>query len=667
MRTHERYREYVLLHDPQIAREIVAADRLVAARFEPVMSVLPEASLDLIFERDGRYVVLTSAYVIGSMLELRESPPIVWPASVRPYADEATFEAIEAYVEPWLAELTLAAFANDECFRVFTHDERVRSDLERARSEGLYGTTSLVRVMRSIGPYVYGYRFARDADAAVRDANGANGAALLVGRCNSVALDLRDADREAFAQRWFAAQRFEEPAARMYGVAFCDTTDGPQAQTVVHVSEAAPGDRELVLAHPIPAASLVSLDPDDSVPDRRFGVRTGVRAELRRSVAAAPLASGGSGGRILFIARDDWAQTPDADTEAIRTLQSWLVREGFSVDITGASTRIDPSSADVVHVVGHRHVGAALASLEALAAAGVPIVASPYADDAKNDLPWGGNIELFAFRNGLDAETIELYVEAVGRRKLAAAGVDALPRSTPIANPDLKRLLDFSGAALASGAEEERLLRDLYGFANPVLHAPAYLEAGAEDGAEGLAGLGEFMLVHAPIDTAPSLLFVLSAAARTRLPLVWTGPVAHPEVLHHARSFAPDTSYFVPPKLLSEAEVAGLYARARIYVDAGWAARGLNRAARAASYGATVVASTAGYARDVLGDAAFVVDPASVDAIASAMRAAWDAAPARRDLVQTRAAERFGGVAALVSTVTAYSQAAARAAASQPA
>lgn len=659
MRTHERYGEYVLLHDVGLARDVVAPERLVAARYEPVMAILPEAMLDLTFERDGRYVTLTGAYVLGSMLELREAPPIVWPQASRLYGSDDLFEALEELVEPWLAELMLAAYANDESVRVFSDDARVRMDLDRARAEGLYGAIPIAEAMRSIGPYVYGYRFVRDARVAVRDAAGANGAAILQGRAKSVAFDGRNDERNAFARRWFAAHRFEALLPSAYDVAFLDgESEALESRVTIHTSAAIDGDREVVLAHPVPAVSLVSLDVEDSIPDRRFGVTTRERVDLRRSIAAAPPITGGSGGRILLLVRDDWKQAEDADTDAVRVLAPWLEREGFTVSLASSGSRLEPTSADVVHVVGHRHIGAALPFLEACAAAGVPIVAAPYADDPRNELPWGGPIQLSAYRNGQDADLVELYADSIASRRLQANGVDATPLQQPVPNPELARLLALSGAAITSGAEEERFLRELYGYRGPVLHAPAYLEPVVAVGAETLAGLDDFALVHAPIDTWASLLFVLAAAARESLPLVWTGPVANHELLHYVRCYASDRTFYIPPSLLSAGELEGLYARARVFVDVGWASRGLNRVARAASYGAEVVGSTQGYAKDVLGESCHAADPASIPSIAAAMRAAWADAPLHRQSTLSRAGIRFDGVAALVSTVTAYGEAA---------
>lgn len=659
MRTHDRYREYTMLHNVADARRFVSPERLVAVRYEPVMAVLPEATISAIFERDGHYMSLAQAYVLNSMLELRETPPVVWPKHVRGFAPDTTFDALDEMMEPWLLELMLANYANDPCLKFFTDDAAIRADVERAAAERLYGVCGLVDAMRSAGPYVYAYRFLDDARVAIRDAGGANGAALVHGRCRSVAFDSGDAERDAFVRRWFGAHRFDGLEDGAYDVAFVDANATVDARTIVHTAVPAPQDRVFTLAHPVPTVSMVSLDIEDSIPDRRFGVQTDERVELRRSSIEAPIASGGSGGRVLLVVRDDWTQIDDADTDAIRTLSAWLSREGFEVCVAGSGARLDPASADVVHVIGHRHVRNALPSLRLFAQAGVPIVAAPYADDPRDEVTWGGAISLFAYRNALDAELLDLYSDTIARRRLTAHGVDGLPNTERVANPELAELLSLSGAAIASGAEEEQLLREVYGYRNPVLPSPGYVEPVVPEAVETLAGCGEFILVHAPIEPAASLLFVLAAAGREGLPLVWTGPVANHELLHYVRAYASDRCYYIPPALLSPAQTEGLYARARVYLDASWASRGLTRVARAASYGATIVGSTHGYARDVLGDGAYPADPGSVASIASAMREAWFASPHRRHDLQGRASERFSGISALVSTVTAYSQAAA--------
>jgi hypothetical protein len=627
---------------------------------EPTIAIGSEAILELIFERAGRYVVIGNVIVEGMMLELQEASPIVWPERVRELGDDLAFESIEARVEPWLTSLTLASYAHDEVSRIFRDVAAIRDDLATARAQKLYGATPLTNVMRSIAPYVYAFRFSRGAKVVIADDGGANGAALLYGRCAGVDFDCGDEARNAFVRRWFGAQTFGNVGQQRYDIAFIPAASTARADTIVTLGSVSDGAREIAVARPIPVATMVSFDPDDSVIEERFGVSTAVLQEPRQTVAWTPSPTGGSGGRVLLVARDDWAHIDDSDTDALRTLQLWLQREGFQVSVAEGWAQVDPSAVDLAHVVGHRHLGTSLPLLRRLAAARIPIVAAPYADDIGNEMPWGSQTTLFTYRSGTDSNLLDLYTGALARRKLIVSNAAPLSSDHVVPNPELAELLALSGAALVSGPEEERHLRDTYGYRRPILAVPAYLEPIAPTHVGALAGFDDFVLVHGPLDPANALLFVLAAAQREELPVIFSGQVANPEFLHYVKAYAGDRAFFVPPYLLGPAEIEGLYARARVYADVHWAGRGLNRVARAASYGSGLVVSTHAYGRDVLGDAACAADPGSIDSIAAALREAWDGAERHRSATLQRAAERFNPAAALVSTVTAYQYASQR-------
>jgi hypothetical protein len=101
-------------------------------------------------------------------------------------------------------------------------------------------------------------------------------------------------------------------------------------------------------------------------------------------------------------------------------------------------------------------------------------------------------------------------------------------------------------------------------------------------------------------------------------------------------------------------QLAAMYRRARVYVDASWSGSGLSRLARAGAGGAALVAPTTGYARGVWPGLAQMVDPGSLGGIKAGIRTAWERAGNLSPMLVERTKEIADPFQSLVAVLAAY-------------
>ena len=656
MRYHRRARPCVLRHDPTRAAEIFRVEHLAVARLEPALSNREEAILDLVFERGGRFAVLPLAIVDSAFIIGRESSPFAWPASTKTFLNESTLRGLEAKVEPWLRSRLLARFENDEALKFYRDDESIRSSFARARDLKLFGAAPLGDVLASVAPAVYAYRFALGKRVAVPDDGFANAAALLYGRAARV-----DRDGDDFEEMWFGTQSFDAvDRSAAYDVALVRDASFGSSSVEICTSPAQSESMRVAFSRPLPLATFVSFDPDDSIAHGEFSVHVRTPAGTSRETSILqPAAIGGSAGRVALLVREDWMRADDADSDAIRTLERRLSAEGFTVRVIEGWSNVEPSEIDLAHLIGLSNASTIRKKVERLRDAGIPIVASPLVDDPKGETPWGVPLVQSAFRNSVEDTTLDHYLGAVALRRLNAEGVP-LHQSLPLpANPDAVAVLNCAGALVVSGTAEEAIVRERFGYAGPVVAVAPLVPSVERCGVDAIAGIGDFILMHTAIEARTSVVMAALAAEAQGLPLVLVGPVADAETMLFLHAYGGDMLRYLPLNSLNDGQIEGLYARARVFADIPWNGRGLSRLARAGGYGASLVASTSGAAGAIWGDAIHLADPASLPSISDALRAAWDAAPKERGRVAARTALVCDQRSALAGSVQAYQEASA--------
>ncbi len=663
MRYHQRFPAYALHHDAERLRALIRAENLCFARAEPTWSNRHEAELDLVFKSDGAYATIAFAIVDGVMLLERESDPIVWPGWMRGVIDEAVSEGVSDYLFPWLRSRVLSRFENAEFSRTFRSDPATSADIDRARAAGLLGAATLGTVMRSIAAASYAIRFAQRGSVLVAGPDGANGAALLAGRFAHVAYAPADGEDFEFTKRWFSTSAIaRHDVARSYEVYVGERARDVASNVRIFSSPASDGEWPVEIAQPLPLGVLVSFDPEDSakIGEIAVSIKTRDTALERESRLAAPTPVGGSTGRIALLVRDDCLRIEDADTDAARALERALRGEGFDVSIYGAGQPLHPERVDLVHVIGHRHAEAVRGTLEALRAAGKPVVLMPYLDDREAALLWGMSTTASALRESTDEAVFTQYFDALAVRRLVADAPTPVTGRYQKVDDDVQALFDLAGAVIVCSDEESVVVRERTGYTGAIAVVPALVYPQRSESVEAIVGFPEYVLFHGPLAPRTHLLSGGIAAQAEGLPTIVIGSVASADYYLQVTARSGDRVLYLNEKILDAAQISGIYARARVFADVSWAGMGLHRMARAGSGGSTLVGSSAGYAGGVWRDLVELADPADLASMRGGIRRAWDTAPVRSHATIAATGAICEQQAALVQVVTAYQAASSR-------
>jgi len=177
---------------------------------------------------------------------------------------------------------------------------------------------------------------------------------------------------------------------------------------------------------------------------------------------------------------------------------------------------------------------------------------------------------------------------------------------------------------IVSGAAEERLVRDRFGYRGYVAPVGPFLaddDAGSELGLGVLVGTGEFVLAHAPVAARSNFLMLARAAMEADLPLVIAGPVSEGGYAGLLRELG-DHRVAVVTTAAPEA-LAALYRRARVFADIGWEDRGPARAAAAVLGGAGLLVAQGHAAAELWQPGLWTADRASIGSIVEGLRGAW--------------------------------------------
>lgn len=660
MRTHSRHARLAARIDPETFHRVVNAGNLVAGRLDPGYATRMDAEglLDLIFADEANVAIVPYVGVQGIQLLIPEKSPFIWPSWLPRLRRNSIYE-IEELVLPWLRSLVIARCTNEESVRFFGTNTEAHALFERAREAGFQGAAPTEDVMRSLAPYVFALRFAAGRTVLVSDAGGANGAAVLARVAARVDVDLGDTRRAELARRWFGIDAFDRrPDAARYDVAIGAAYGSAEADVTIALHESA-GARTIDVAMPIPPSVMVSFDAGEGSSGQRFSVSAPAMTHPAPALGDVPVLPG-SAGRIGLILRDDYIDAEDADVDAARALADRLAHQGFTPSIVPAF-HLYPRDFDLLHVFGLRCASSIKAALERAGNPSLPLVVSPYADDAAGEAEWGASISRTALENAADDLLRGYYFAAIRDRNLEAPSVAKRGSNLLRDEPDVQYLVRRANAMVATCAEEAAILRGSFGFAGPMQNVPALLGVeGAGADVASLVGSSGYVLVHAPIEPRCNQFALVRAATALGFPLVIAGPVRDVIYYNDVVAVFGDTVAFLPEEGLTEAELAELYRGARVYADASWMSGGLYRVARAAANGVAIVVPTSGYARSVW-PTAVLVDPASHASVSDGLRLAWEEAPRLGGEAAARSAEVCHPFGALRTLLTVYQAAAAEA------
>ncbi|MBV8152456.1 MAG: hypothetical protein JOY59_12930, partial [Candidatus Eremiobacteraeota bacterium] len=226
---------------------------------------------------------------------------------------------------------------------------------------------------------------------------------------------------------------------------------------------------------------------------------------------------------------------------------------------------------------------------------------------------------------GQDETTVAGLVALMSDRRRAVNQIraDAPFAPQPQWEQNARAAVEAAGVVFVAGDAERGALAglnlggDTVPMAFPVAPSPAQMAPiGSLVGGEG------YVLMHAPLEPSQNQLQAARAAERADLPLVIAGPVVDAGYAALVRAFAgPRVVVLGEP---DPATAESLYRSAEVFLDASWVGRGLVRAVRALSRGASLAISARLPAADLgIGDFARPVDPADVDGIARGLADAW--------------------------------------------
>jgi hypothetical protein len=664
MRYHRTYSQFDLWREPLRLRRLVDPSTLIAARLEPVgYSLGGAAALDLTFARDGEIVVVPLIIIETAMLAEPECSAFLWPASCLGALEPSTSDAIEARILPWILSVSMGRLLTHETVRVFADGNRA-VDFAQATEYGFLGAAPYERVAIAMAPYALALRSASGRRCRIIDKpSGASGVALLARNALQVSADLGSAPIGAFAARWFGIDAFSQ----------C-SLDGDFDLEIARSSVAASraprrfviGGNErdgtvVPICEPIPLDLMIAFETDDSPACDAVAV-TVPEPPLRQPYGgAAPLAIGGSSGRVLFVLRDDFSRIDDSDSDEAMALARALRVEGFGVDVVSASAEIDPDEYDLVHLFSLTSV----AQLERLASAansaGVTVIATANLPDVTVQGTWGTGIAMVVEKMSLDGGLMDERLGLLAARKLNSNGAGLGLEPHAGYHAALSRILGYCDGIIARTTAESYLIRDRYGFVGEIAELPPFLSTDAPtEEVAALVGDGDFILAHTPLAARSNLLALARAATGAGLPLVVAGPVTDVETLTALRRWSDDRTVILTSA--SSDQIASLYRRARVFADVAWISGGLARPLRALLSGCRVVLAADSYGVDLWGDAVVTADAASAPSIAAGLATAWAAAgipeATARQVASIAAAS--GPAGTLSATVNLYAQAAAR-------
>ncbi|HEV3153030.1 MAG TPA: hypothetical protein VGZ02_04440 [Candidatus Baltobacteraceae bacterium] len=640
-------------------QRIVSPETLAVARVEPVFTRREQGALglDLVFVRESEIAVIPAIRIAHEMLLEPECSPFIWPHCAKSL-DAPRVSQIEEFLVPWLRARALTGQMNDELVRNFS-DALDPAAFELARKACFIGAATYRDVAIAAAPYVYAMRFARNAGVGSRDAAGATGSMLLAQTAASVQCDLQDPAVRALAARWFGSEIFQTPAGRI------DVGIGIEADGVeIRFDEA--GRHVVTVATPVPSEFVVSFDPEDAAPCRTFSVTCKQQTVLRSSaLPRVPAAVGGSGGRIAIVAAASAINERGAIADDANELARRLNAEGFTAHVLPpASVRLD-TPYDLVHAfdVGRDSEFGTL--LKEARRRSIPVVATAGLADATGEWSWASQVVNALMRSAQDEITLSDHLRMMSLRRLNTEqthsfGGDPLPGYAD----SVRAALSAVDVLLVTGAYEEQLARERFGYSGPARTVPAYLNDDSPGAPiDDLCGTWDFVFVHAAIVPNANLMLLARAAQELDLPLLIAGPVTDSLYFAHVREALDGRTIFVPHP--SADQVAALYRRARVYADLAWWQSAVHRAARAAVNGCGVLVAQTSPAAALWPGGVACADPSDVASIRAGLSAAW----------QTRAPAGFALEVsslcdpgrAFVETVTAYAQAQSACAASLPA
>ena len=352
-----------------------------------------------------------------------------------------------------------------------------------------------------------------------------------------------------------------------------------------------------------------------------------VDARLPAAVTAAPL-------NVLFALRPSADKVFGGDVVQVRQTAAELERRGHRV-VVSTSPRPDPAGFDLIHASNITVPDETLAQIAGIRGqrAEMPIVLMPIFTDHGDEAVWGMRAHAFALCQLPDEARLRVLLTALADRKLrlTVSGIEPPPQRSEMApnytgmQIEIMNQVDYLIANAYS--EVHRIYRYL-DCRKPFAIAPSCIDPqtyhpgrrqefvqkyGWEDFVLSTGRVeprkNQALLAHVMRERPDRTLIVIGKNYET-----WYGDLF--------RTYWPRNCVVLPE--LTEIELAGAYAAARVVVQPSWDEVVSLSALNAAACGASLVLTRNSYEHEYLRDDAYYCDPGDGASILQAIDAAWN-------------------------------------------
>ena len=351
------------------------------------------------------------------------------------------------------------------------------------------------------------------------------------------------------------------------------------------------------------------------------------------SVAERPL-------NILFALRPSAGTVFGGDVVQVRRTAQELTKRGHRVVV---STDADPQAAgfDLAHVSNMTVPDETLGQIDAIrgSAPGIPIVLMPIFTDHADETVWGMSAAYHAFSTARDEDALRAHLAALERRatRIPEWNIEPPPQRLEIIPGYFKMQREILAKAdylIANAYSEVHRIYRYVGCTKPFAVVPSCVDPAIyrpDCGALFAAkyGLADFVLTTGRIEPRKNQVALVHAMrARPERLLVVIGKNHHIGYGEVLRAYWPHNCIVLPQ--LTEEELAGAYAAARVVVQPSWDEVASLSALNAAACESSLVLTRNGYEHEYFGDDAWYCDPGSVEGIGTALDRAWSTHAARR-------------------------------------
>ncbi len=664
--THPRFAGYL----PPVAASLTQP-RLVSVKVEPAPAPMPAATLLDVLIADGERLHALP------FIERRDGRTIV-PQAYAP------IEAVIAAIEPQLRTL-------DERFNVsreasldlFSTDPDIVSWAPLQSPEALLvpGLAAYGLLFDLIDRYRFASIFCSGRHVVdLRPGCGFGGIVLGSRPASYAAVSTSEADARALARFCFASQ---EPAHAAEVVLAFATEPANLESTIARARERVKRDGRIVVSalgepgreafralglepRPLTRPGLDPVPHPDFVavlePERVFSGAHVPSPASRVEVAARPLS-------VLFVLRPSAAVAFGGDVVQVRETANALRERGHRVEMTLDQVPQIPEGIDVVHLTNLTCPDETLPQAQAVASFEGPVVMMPIFIDHADEAIWGMQAAFDAVRYAATTEDLETHQRAVAERRMTIRRHDGAELLPPPARTDLgfnytlnqMRILENVDFLIGNAYSEvyaiHRHLTTQIPFAiapsccNPSIYAPERASEFMER-----YNLRDFILSTGRIEARKQQLTLMQIARRwPERRLVLIGKNADVGFGAMLRICWSENVTLIPH--MSEEELAGAYAAARVVAMPSWDEVVSLTSLNAAASGAALVLTRNGFEHEYMRDDAIYCDPGDIENIAAAIDRAWnlhEARSERRSALSERVRREYTWAQSAKATEEAY-------------